>query len=633
MPSLAGFRRRQPRTTPAGIADPSIAAGLSQAQGQFGGAIARTGAAGAGLIERRNNELAKTDFEGMKADTATARNAFLQSLRTSDADYNEINKMWSDFKKVNFKKIGNTTKQRKAQQAYGKYVRGIIPQWDKDIDDIAWGVSAQRAKVKLFNSASQTMSAAADFNAGLLSAGMAIERSKLLTSEEKDLVLANAVIDTNPQWYLDNVDAEGTKELFELLSKNQKDALETKARSEIGRIRADQQQATKILNDETRKTAADLLRENDLTDTWLQTNRPNMAATDYERYNNHIISQANAEKKFQASLEEIKDPFNREVFGKLDAAKTVAELDELKRTVNQYVSPEQRKLSVEEGKKWTTQINKRLDDLITTEAEGFGVWSTLDDKVTAVQVNPTKDNIDALSKEIDEAVIAAPGTQALITVNQGTKLQNRLSGIEKNPAIRKRPSLTRAHASLGRLRGLQVGFVTQKDPVLPQLLRSQRGIDLEALTPDEQIIAIESSFIRIAEELDAFADTVAGDKDFDARISQKFNDLTTPVIEDVTLDFLDNLITGFVRSGAGKFDRALAKKRVEDIQQQQVFKNLTTDQQDQVTELIESGFSAEEAVSQVDQADAPEPKTQAEFDAVPSGSRFKDTDGLIKVKQ
>ncbi len=537
MPSLAGFRRRQPRTTPAGIADPSIATIVPQAQAQFGGAIAQAGIVTSQLVERRNNELAKTDLVGMKADTASARNLFLQSLRTSDADYNEINKMWGDFKKKNFKRIGNTTKQRKAQQAYGQYIRGIVPQWDKDIDNIAWGVSAQRAKVKLFNAASQTMSTAPDFNAGLLSAGMDIERSKLLTSEEKDLVLANAVIDTNPQWYLDNVDAKpipkptqkltsltdsqeqkfqtefakvaeannininpddplhfydyralfeetgelkstrkhfpskfkllghpnlivdgkdtrtgekatkslieankkanetvtagqqpDTSQLFELLSSNQKAALETKARSEISRIRADQQQATKLLNDETRKTAADLLRENNLTDTWLQTNRANMAATDYERYNNHLISQANAEKKFQENLVKIKDPFNREIFGKLDAANNEEDLDALKETVNDYVSPSQRKLSVEEGKKWTTEINKKREELKKANFNSFPEWSRLMDRIT--EVGEESEEIEAVRREIDRAVTPPPGQEQKITPELARGLRTRLESTE-----------------------------------------------------------------------------------------------------------------------------------------------------------------------------------------------------------
>ena len=225
----------------------------------------------------------------MKADTAAGRNEFLRSLRTTDESYDEINKRWGDFKKKTFKTIGNTTKQKKAQRAYGNYIRGVIPQWDQDVDNIAWAVSAQRAQVKVVNSAVGILQTADDFDMGMLEAGLAIEQSNLLTSEQKDLALANAVIETNPQWYLDNVDAEKTKELFDLLTHDQKRALETRARESINRTRTDRQRANKALNDETRKTAAELWRKNELSSNWLQANRPNMAASDYERYNNHLI--------------------------------------------------------------------------------------------------------------------------------------------------------------------------------------------------------------------------------------------------------------------------------------------------------------------------------------------------------
>ena len=591
MGSLVGINRRQVRTTPAGITDPSIFTAESRAAAQFGRTV--TGVS-ADLVDRRNTELAQADFTAMKAGTAAARNGFLQSLRTTEESYDEINKRWGDFKKKTFKTIGNTTKQRRAQQAYGSYIQSVIPAWDRDIDNIAWGVSAQRAQVKVFNSAVSILQTTPDFNVGLLDAGMAIEESNLMTPEQKDLVLANATIETNPQWYLDNVDAEKTKELFDLLTPNQKRTLEIKARESINRIRTDQQRAVKTLNDETRKTASDLRRTNKLTSNWLETNRPNMAASDYERYNNHLIMKANSEKKFQANLTKIEDPFNREIFGKIDAANTIAELEELKRTVNQYVSPEQKKLSVEEGKKWTTQINTKLDDLIVTEAEGFPVWSTLDDKITAAQANPTKSNIDALSKEIDEAVIAAPGLQALITVNQGTKLQSRLSGIEKNTAVKTRPALVRAHSALGRLRGLQVRLVTQTETAEPQLLEPQRGIDFEALTPDERVIAIENSFIRIQSELDDYADTVAGDKDFDDKINQKLQELTEPVAKEIVLSTFEKLLFAkettpfFGRIGTTE-ERQLVNKKVKALQKEPFWKTLTDEDKAAIRVRLEQG--------------------------------------------
>ncbi len=352
MGSLVGIRRRQVRTTPAAVTNPSPFVAEQRAAAQLGRTVAGVSA---DLVDRRNTELAQADFTAMKAGTATGRNEFLQSLRTSDESYDEINKRWGKFRNKLFKTIGNTTKQRKAQRAYGNWAKKIIPAWDQDVDNIAWGVSAQRAKVKFFNSAVETLRAAPDFNKAVFETATSTEVSNLLTSEEKDLALANAVIETNPQWYLDNVDDEKMGVAFELLTPNQKRTLDIKARESINRIRIDQQRATTALNNETRKTAAELWRKNEITSNWLETNRPNMAASDYERYNELLVRKAAAEKTFQKNLDEIEDPFNREIFGKIDVANTIPELEELQRTVNQYVSPEQKKLSVEEGKKWTTQ--------------------------------------------------------------------------------------------------------------------------------------------------------------------------------------------------------------------------------------------------------------------------------------
>ncbi len=586
MGSLAGIRRRQVRTTPAGITDPAPFVAERRAAAQFGRTVAGLGA---GVVERRNNELAQADFTAMKAGTAAAFNNFLRSLRTTDESYDEINKRWGDFKKKTFKTIGNTTKQRKAQQAYGNYIKGVIPAWDQDVDNIAWGVSAQRAQVKVFNSAVGILQTSPDFNIGLLEAGMAIEESNLLTPEAKDLALANAVIETNPQWYLDNVDAEKTKMLFDLLTSNQKRALETKARESINRIRTDQQRAVKKLNDETRKTASELWRTNELSSNWLETNRPNMAASDYERYNNHLITKANAEKKFQANLTKIEDPFNREIFGKIDAASTIDELDALQDTVNDYVSPEQKKLSVAEGKKWTTEIDAKREELKQTKAGSYPEWSRLMERITGVQAGTA--DIEAVRREIDRAVIPPEGQEATITPELAMSLRTRLEGIERNPAVKKRPSLTRAHAALGRLMKIQVGVTG------PPLFRGQRGLILEGLELEEQTIAIENSFLRMHAELDAYADTVAVDKDFADKINKKFQDLTEPVAERITLNFFERLLPTFeILPFSLTEQKQLVKKKVKALQKEPFWKTLTDEDKEAIRTRLDRGDTVQNII-------------------------------------
>lgn len=639
MGSLARFRQRRltsgrQLTTGGVFIDPGRFAAPSRERAQLGGIISEIGLITGGRIQRkrqlfeeeqirevkrvarkaeterkrlfdkRNNELAHSEFVDMKAVVAVDKNAFLRSLRTTDDDYNEINKNWQKENRNSFKNAAKRGNQPDALNDFADYGKGIKAQWDSDIDNIAWGISSARAKVKVFNAAVELLKTAPSFEEGLILANDAIEGSGLLTAEEKDLALANSVINTNPQWYIDN--AEGrAKELFDKLSPDQKAGLETRARTEINRIRTEQQRAAKELNDQTRKSASDRWRTNTLTDTWLQANRANMAASDYERYNNHLIQKAKDEKAFQEKLKEIQDANNREIFGALDQANTVAELNALQETVNQYVSPEQKKLSVEEGKKWTTQINAKLDGLILTEAEGFLAWSALDDKITAVMLNPTKTNIDTLNKEIDEATIPPPGESAIITIGQATKLQTRLNGIEKNPATATRPSVTRAHTALGRLRTLQVSFATEGKE--PQFLAGQPEVLTKDRTRQEIIIAIENSFTRIQTELDDFVGTLKlDDPKFDDLVNDKFAELTRPVIKRVTLNNFEKIFSPkekglFTLLGLNTEAEELAQEKLDTLKDHRAWKTMTKIERKEAKQAFKNGFNVDDIVKELGQ--------------------------------
>ena len=254
--------------------------------------------------------------------------------------------------------------------------------------------------------------------------------------------------------------------------------------------------------------------------------------------------------------------------------------------------------------------------------------------------------IDALSREIDEAVIAAPGEQALITVNQGTRLQNRLSGIEKNPAVKKRQSLTRAHAGFGRLRALQIELLTQKEPVLPQLLGAQKGIDLKALTDDERVVAIENSWMRIQTDFDARVDALdPNDPQYDVKVNKIFQELTRPIIDEVVLGRFERLtrrkkgIGGFLGAGLIQLVRdteeeALIEKRINTLKDKPVFERFTPAEQQQAIDFIEAGSTIEDAVVEVETGvDIPTVTTKAERDKLSKGTRYRGPDGSIAVKQ
>ena len=598
MPQL-NIRARPPRSTQAFI-DPSVTAGFGAAAAEFGEAVASTGVLLSETQRRRNAELAKTDLAAMQAATDAGRNEFLRSLRTTDESYNEINARWQKESKKLYKTIGQTSQQREAQRRYGQWVKSIKPDFDRDIDNIAWGVSVPRAKAQLGNAAAETLRTNPDFAEGLLIANQTIEASTLLTSEEKDLTLANAIIDTNPQWYIDNKDSDMGKELFGLLSIDQKRSLETKANQSINRIREDQQQARTELNNETRKEASDRLRTNTLTSDWLQTMRPNMSAPDYDRYNRHLISIAEKEDAFQKNLREIEDPFNRQIFGGLDSARDNEQLDALQQTVNDYVSPEQKKLSVEEAKKWTTRIDEKRDELRKTKAESYPAWSALMTRITQVQAGTAE--IEVVRREIDRAIIPPEGQTATITPELAISLRERLEGIERSPDVKKRPSLTRMHASLGRLRDNQVALVTAPQKI--EILAGQPGLVLEKKSDQQNIINIENSFIRIGTELDEYAETIAEKDNFDDLLNKKFQDLTRPIIQRVTLNNFELLFSPkregfFTKIGFNTEAEELAQEKLDTLKDQPVWKTLTKVERKEAKAAFENGWTVDQVVQEL----------------------------------
>ena len=602
MGDLTGIRRTQPRSSGVFI-DPRGFTGIAAAGGQLARAGAATFTAFKEQQEKRNTELAKADFESMKAATTGARNDFLKSLRTTDKDYGQINEAWNTQKKKIFKEIGKSTNQPKAQKAYGRYVGAVVQDWDKDVDNIAWGVSVPRAKTQMFNAATEILRNTPDYNEALLEASLAINSSDLLSTEEKQFTLADAAVETNPQWYVDNIDTDLGREVFDKLTQDEKDELDGKANSSMNRIRTEQQRANVELNNETRKAASDRWASNTLTSDWLKENRPNMAASDYERYNTHLVNKAKEQESFQKNLDKIEDTFNREIFGKLDLANTPDELEALQDTVNDYASPEQKKLSVDEAQDWTTQIEAKEKELQTSKAESYPTWAALSDRITAVQAGTAQ--IEAVQREIDRAVVPPEGEAATITPELAMSLRTRLDGIERNPTVKTRPSMTRAQARIGRLRTLQVGLITQKDPETPQFVEAQRGIVTEDRTADEIIIDIENSITNMQAELDDYADTIANDPDFDNKLNKKLQDLTRPMTQRVVL----NDLSKFFRKEKGvqffglitSEEKALINKKVKALKKQPVWSTLSEEEKKEAKQAFENGFTVDDIVRELSQ--------------------------------
>lgn len=147
-----------------------------------------------------------------------------------------------------------------------------------------------------------------------------------------------------------------------------------------------------------------------------------------------------------------------------------------------------------------------------------------------------------------------------------------------------------------------------------------------------QINQIEAKWDKISDEYDTWIQSEEGLKATDAQKEAKVSSLTEPVIEEVTLGFLGTVITGFVRSGRGKFDIALTKKKIGTLEQRDEFIEASAGEQQRAIDFIRAGGTVQNAVEEL-RNPLPTPTTQAEFDAIPAGTIFIDTDGIRTRKQ
>ncbi len=213
---------------------------------------------------------------------------------------------------------------------------------------------------------------------------------------------------------------------------------------------------------------------------------------------------------------------------------------------------------------------------------------------------------------------AKDGVPGGITTAQRTQISKARDDAKKTPAGEKvlnRPSVKRAQSSIGRIRGF-----------------GQANLD-----PAEKEL-IETDIGRIQNDLDAYALTLdPDDPTFDQKIETKKNILLRPVVEEVTLNLFERaLVLGrFSPLGRNLFtseEKLLSNKRLDTLKEQALFTELTQDQQAEAIRLIEGGSTVQNAFKEVE-SPLPQPTTQAEFDAIPKGKDFIDTDGVRKTKQ
>jgi hypothetical protein len=150
-------------------------------------------------------------------------------------------------------------------------------------------------------------------------------------------------------------------------------------------------------------------------------------------------------------------------------------------------------------------------------------------------------------------------------------------------------------------------MVKDKDNPLntPQAKRGQTVIDRIRSLTQQQIKAGEKGFadldprqqelgfLALQNELDRW---IIETKPTDAELEKKVRSLTEPVVEEVTLGFLDRVITGFFRAGKGKFDRALVDKKIDELKDRGIWKTLEPEDKESVQKAFERDVTVQQII-------------------------------------
>jgi hypothetical protein len=196
-----------------------------------------------------------------------------------------------------------------------------------------------------------------------------------------------------------------------------------------------------------------------------------------------------------------------------------------------------------------------------------------------------------------------------------------------------RPSSKRSSAAVERIRAADIkAAIADED--------SFDAIDIQ--------VGVEADYLAIQNELDDWKIANSDDPDFDAKLEKKTQQLLTPVIEDVTLGFFEKILSPKAKGKGGipglravadfflkNEDQELAQERLQKLKKEPVWATLDDDQRDNVTKAVEKGSSIQDAVEKelgFEDIEIPTVTTQAEYDKLPSGTRYKNSNGDISVK-
>ena len=194
------------------------------------------------------------------------------------------------------------------------------------------------------------------------------------------------------------------------------------------------------------------------------------------------------------------------------------------------------------------------------------------------EYNNVVDIIDGVAKgthtmkQADDAIAGGVGKHFDATIARS--LRSKLSEKSKADSPLNKPQAKRGQALIARLRTQNLKLAEEDESLDPT------GIEL-------QYFALQNDFDEwLIDNSDAT----------DADIEKKVRTLTEPVVEEVTLGFLDRVITGFFRAGKGKFDKALVDKKIGVLEERGIWKTLNTEDKESAKQALQRGVTVQQII-------------------------------------
>ena len=281
-----------------------------------------------------------------------------------------------------------------------------------------------------------------------------------------------------------------------------------------------------------------------------------------------------------------------------------------------------------------TVTDSRLNDGKPTNIPTL-VKGQVDVEKLAETLKPTNEQQEIAIKRAAERVSAGAALPSFETIEQAVEAAKARSDAKGKGGISRDNYDTLLALITDATNPLNTNSAKRAQKSIEFLRDQEIKVELKGPPRNKEELAkaneITERSLKISDEYDAYLLSEEGLKATDEQKRVKLTALKRPVIEEVVLG-------GFVRfiSGKAAEEKQLISLKLTRLREQPVFQRFTEAEQQQAIELVRSGSTLEQAVSQIEDeqiSPAVRPTTQAEFEAIPVGTAFIDTDGVRKVKQ